>query len=86
MMSERFECDVSQSIDAGRLRGVQKDDRDLLVYFLWQSGRLTNGRIGRLFGLSYSAVSHAVRKLKARLTANPELKKKFEQLYSQVRL
>ncbi len=81
-----LKCDVSQFIEAARLRGVQKDNRDLLVYFLWQSGRLTNEQIGQRFGLSYSAVSHTVRKMKARLPANPDLKRKFEQINSQFKL
>jgi predicted transcriptional regulator len=74
---------VRRFIQAGRLRGAQKDNRDLLVYFLWRSGRLTNAQIGQLLGLSYSAVSHAVKTLKARLQDNRKLKRKFEQLNSQ---
>jgi len=72
-----LKCDVRRFIQAGRLKGVQKDNRDLLVYFMWRSGRLTNQQIGQLFGLSYSAVSHAVKSLKARMRDNPELKRRF---------
>ena len=73
-------------IKAGRLRGVQKDNRDLLVYLMWRSGRLTSEQIAQLFGLTYSAVSHAVKTLKAKIRENPELMKKFDKLNSQFKL
>ncbi|HDZ89157.1 MAG TPA: hypothetical protein ENH37_00560 [Deltaproteobacteria bacterium] len=53
---------------------------------LWKSGRQTNEQIGQLLGLSYSAVSHAVKTLKAKMEHDPELKGKFAQLYSQFKL
>ena len=81
-----LKCDVSHFIRAGRLRGAQKDNRDLLVYFMWRFGRQTNAQIGQLFGLSYSAVSHAVKTLKARMRDNSELKQKWELLNSQFKL
>ncbi len=81
-----LKCDVRGFRQAGRLRGNQKDNRDLLVYFMWRSGRLTNKQIGQLFGMSYSAVSHAVKTLTARLRDNPELMRKFDKLNSQFKL
>ncbi len=65
---------------AGRLRGAQKEKRDLLVYLLWASGRMTNEQIGQLFGISYSAVSHAVKRLNAKMRIHPELTKEVEHL------
>ena len=70
-----LKCDVQVFIKAGRLRGVQKDNRDLLVYLMWRSGRLTNEQIG-----------HAVKTLKAKIRENPELMKKFDKLNSQFKL
>jgi hypothetical protein len=81
-----LKCDVRRFIQAGRLRGAQKGNRDLLGYLMWRSGRLTNEQIGQLIGLSYSAVSHAVKRLKARMRDNPELMRKFERLNSQFEL
>jgi REP element-mobilizing transposase RayT len=78
--------DVQQFVEAGRLRGAEKDRRDLLLYMIWKSGQLSNERIGQLFGLSYSAVSHAVKSLEAHMKENPELKKKYNQLNSQFKL
>jgi len=81
-----LKCDVRSFIQAGRLKGVQKENRDLLVYFLWRSGRLTNEQIGRQFGLSYSAVSHAVKAFKARIRVSPKLIRKLDILNSQFKL
>jgi len=81
-----LKCDVRLFIQAGRLYGDQKEDRDLLVYLLWKSGRLTNAQIGQLLGLSYSAVSHAVRRLKQKMRGSPALRRRFEQLNSQFKL
>ena len=81
-----LKCDVQDFVKAGRLSGVQKDNRDLLVYVMWKSGHLTNGRIGELFGLTYSAVSHAVKTLKTRMNDNPGLIRKFTRLNSQFKL
>ena len=81
-----LKCDVQHFIQGGRLRGEQKDNRDMLVYLLWRSGRLTNEQIGQLLGISYSAVSHAVKTLKERMQKNTKLMRKFEQLNSQFKL
>jgi len=35
-----------------------KNDRDLLVYLVWKICRLPNEENGRLFGMTYSAISH----------------------------
>ena len=78
--------DVQRLAQAGRLRGAEKDRRDLLLYMIWKSGQLSNEQIGRLFGLSYSAVSHAVKSLKTRMMENPKLQEKYTQLNSQFKL
>jgi REP element-mobilizing transposase RayT/DNA-binding CsgD family transcriptional regulator len=81
-----LKCDVQHFIQAGRLRGEQKDNRDLIVYFMWRFGQLTNKQIGQLLGISYSAVSHVVKTLKVRMHDNPKLMRKLKQLNSQFKL
>jgi putative transposase len=46
-----LKCDVQHFIHAGRLRGAQKDSRDLMVYLMWRSGQISNEQIGQLLGL-----------------------------------
>jgi len=50
------------------------------------SGKLSNEQMGQLFGLSCSAISHAVKTLKARMQDNSELMRKLKQLNSQFKL
>ncbi len=48
----------------------------------WEAGGLSNDEIGRLFGISYSALSHALRGLKTKMREDQQLTLKFNQLYS----
>ncbi len=64
----------------------EKDTRDLLLYYIWRTGRMTNAQIGLEFGLSYSAVSHSVKSIKAKLKNDQKLKALFYKLNSQFKL
>ena len=79
-------CEVSRFVKAGRLSGSEKDTRDLLLYYIWRTGRMINARIGMEFGLSYSAVSHAVKSIKAKLKNDQRLRASFNKLNSQFKL
>jgi REP element-mobilizing transposase RayT len=81
-----LKCDVKRFLKTGRVLGAEKETRDLMIYLIWKAGVLTNDQTGQLFGLSYSAVTHAVKSLKARMLENQELKAKFNDLYSQFKL
>jgi chromosomal replication initiation ATPase DnaA len=81
-----LKCDMKRFLKTGRVSGTEKETRDLMIYLMWKAGVLTNDQIGQLFGLSYSAVSHAVKSLKARMLENQELTAKFNDLYSQFKL
>ena len=79
----KLKCNVKDFVQAGRLSGTDKEKRDLLVYFIWQTGCLRNKQIGNLFGISYSAVSHTVSTVKAQLKKDRKLQAKFKQFNSQ---
>ena len=59
-----------------------KANRDLLVYCIWKTGILTNEKIGELFGVSYSSISHIVKSVKSELETNEEFLEKFMKIYS----
>jgi hypothetical protein len=69
-----------------RLSGAEKEIRDLLLCGIWRTGQLKNETIGRLFGLSYSGVSHAVKSAKLKLSESRQLQTKFDQLNSLFKL
>jgi REP element-mobilizing transposase RayT len=81
-----LKCDVKRFVKAGRVSGAEKEARDLMIYLIWKPGVLTNDQIGNLFGLSHSAVSHAVKSFKARLSKDEGLATKVDELYSQFKL
>ena len=81
-----LKCDVEHFAQSMRLSRAEKDIRDVLLYCIWATGQLKNEQIGKLFGLSYSAVSHAVKSVKSKLAKNRQLRTKFDQLNSLFKL
>lgn len=69
-----------------RLRGGEKEDRDLAVYALWERGAFRNDDIGRAFGVSYSAVSHIVRNVKERMNNDPQFRRRVQKINSQFKM
>ncbi len=80
--AKMLNCDLRRLSKSGRLSGLEKDQRDLLIYLIWKTGRLTNARIGALFAVTYSSVSHSVKAAKSKLKQNPKLRAKFNVLNS----
>jgi hypothetical protein len=66
-----------------RIRGEIKEDRDLVLYALWAMGVFRNEEIGRIFGVSYSAVSHIVRDMNEQIKRDPRVGSKAEKVNSQ---
>lgn len=71
---------------AKKIGPLEKDHRDLLIYFLWEPGRLSNREIGDYFGLTYSAVSRRVKIVAERLKAEGKLRKKYRDLKSKIKV
>jgi hypothetical protein len=73
--------------DAGhRVRGEKKEDRDLVLYALWEMGTFRNQEIGQVFGVSYSAVSQIVRDMKEHIKKDPRVGSKVKKLNSQFKM
>jgi REP element-mobilizing transposase RayT len=81
-----LKCDVQSFVQTERVKGVEKEKRDLLIYLLWKGGGLSNAQIGHIFGISHSAVSHAVRSIKNKMQHDETITAKFKQLNSQFKL
>ena len=73
-------CDVAGFRKSARISARNVDNRDLLIYLIWQSGGWTNQEIGDRFGLTYSAVSRRVSLFKSKLREDKMLLQKFEQI------
>ena len=79
---EFLQVDLNRYIYSKRLRGSDKQNRDLIVYLIWNKGRLTNVEIEKLFGMCYSAVSLSVKSIKKKLDKDKKLKRQLELLNS----
>jgi putative transposase len=77
-----LDCDLDQFRRAPRITKADRDDRDLLVLSVWKTGVLTNEKIGRLFGMTYSSVSHIVRSIKLRMEQDHSLRERSDHIYS----
>ena len=62
-----LDCDLSRIKRMPRVPIADRDNRDLLVFSLWQIGTMTNDDIGSLFGMTYSSVSHIVTSIRLRM-------------------
>ena len=79
-------CDIEKYREARRLDGADKENRDLMAYLLWQRGGYTNVEIGDFFGVTYTAVSHIVKKVKVQLKTGRIYKQKYEKFNSQIKM
>jgi DNA-directed RNA polymerase specialized sigma24 family protein len=57
-----------------------------VLYLLWERGAFTNEEIGTIFGVSYSAVSHIVRRVKSQLREDKNYQKKQGLINSQIKM
>jgi putative transposase len=80
--AKMLDCDLKRFRQMPRISREDRDNRDLLVLSIWKTGVMTNNEIGNLFGMTYSAVSHIVKSVRLRMKGDPNLKKRFNQIYS----
>lgn len=60
-------CDLEVIRHSRRIPKSMKNDRDLLVYPVWKTCRLPNEETGRLFDVTYSAISHILSSMQIRI-------------------
>ena len=84
--SEVLSFDLAAARDAKKIGIGEKDKRDLLIYLLWKTGRLSNREIGVHFGLTYSAVSRCVKTMRGRILTEPTLSETFQAVKSQIKV
>ena len=85
-VSKILQVDPDRFVHSKRLQGKDKQNRDFILYMIWRTGRLTNAEIGKLFGMSYSAVSHSVKGFKELLSQDKKVKHRFDRFNSQFKL
>ncbi|MHC4354314.1 MAG: transposase [Planctomycetota bacterium] len=61
----------------GPVRHRERPSRDAMMYLLWREGRFRLGQIAPHFGVSYSAVSQARRRVESRLSTDQRFRRKL---------
>lgn len=84
--AEILKCNIEIFRQASRINDSQKEDRDLLIYLLWEQGQYKNFEIGDLFGIGYSSVSRRVSVVKSKLEKNQKLQRKYEKIKSLIKM
>lgn len=81
-------CDIKgfRRSATSRVTASEKDNRDLLIYLLWETGLYQNQEIGDLFGLTYSSISRRVNITKSRITQDEVFKQRFERTKSLIKM
>ncbi len=78
--AESMGIEMKELRQNGRVKAQDRENRDVLVYLLWESGIYTNAEIGEMFGLSYSAVSKRAGLFQPKLLKDKQLKKKYNKV------
>jgi len=81
-----LDCNVENFKQSRRISKDDKDDRDLLIYFLWETGIYTNREIGELLGVTYSSISRRVNIAKERFKKKRQFNKKYQHLKSLIKV
>ena len=77
-----LKCDLDLVRHSRRIPKSLKDDRDFLVYLVWKRCMLSNEQTGRLFGMTYSAISHILSSMRTRMKKEPDLRAEYDHVYS----
>ena len=79
-------CDLELFRESLRIPEKDKVARDLMIYFLWQTGRFTNQKISELFGLSYTSVSRRVAIFREKLRVDKTFKKEYDRISALIKM
>lgn len=79
-------CTLEDFQKAARVSPSAILDRNLLIFLLWQSGRLANYKIAGKFGLIYSAVSRRVGIFRNLSNESTGLQNKLNQIKSLIKI
>lgn len=84
--SQILNCDIQEFIGCRRIKQADKQNRDLLLYFLYDTGWYVNSEIGAQFGLTYSTVSRRVDIIRSAIEKDKSLQKHFNKFKSIIKL
>jgi len=69
-----------------RVPVLERTRRDMLIYYLWNCGRMSNQQIASLLGLTYSNISRRISVFKMEMDGDERLRDEYERLKSQIKV
>jgi hypothetical protein len=79
-------CNLQKLRQARRVSDLDKTNRDMLIYLVWETGRFENSKIGAQFGLTYSSVSRRVNIFQKQLDVDDKARESYEKVKSQIKV
>lgn len=81
-----LDCNLLDYRRSLRISEQDRDNRDLLIYLLWETGFYKNQEIGDLLGLTYSSISRRANITRAKISKDSKFMNQFKQLKSQIKM
>jgi len=86
LAAKAIEFDLKKLRQSKRALKEDIQDRDILLYFLRETGLYTNKQIGDLLNLTYSAVSRRADIVKAGISKQAEMRRKYNLIKSKIKV
>lgn len=84
--SKAMQIDLELLRKSKRISKALKDQRDLLIYLVWESGRFSNQEIGLQLGISYSNVSRRIMGIRKKLDKDRGLKEEYKKISALIKV
>jgi len=84
--SEYLNFDLESARISKKISPEDKDQRDMLIHLLKQTGRFSNNQIGQYFGLTYSAISQRDKVVREKIASDKDFRIKYNVLKSQIKV
>ena len=81
-----FSLDLETIRHTRRISRQAKEQRDMLIYFLWETGKLSNQSIATLLGLTYSNISRRLSLFRATMDREKDLRIRYDRIKSQIKV
>jgi len=81
-----LDCDIETFRRSARISKKDVQNRDILLYYLRDTGRYTNKQIGELFGLTFSAVSRRANIIKSEIFKKTIIRRKYNLIKSMIKV
>ncbi len=81
-----LDCDIETFRRSARISKKDVHNRDILLYYLRDTGRYTNKQIGELFGLTFSAVSRRANIIKSEIFKKTIIRRKYNLIKSMIKV